>query len=87
MMADEMRLFESVLGRPSIDTPAAMIGLTGEVRDPVSGRAVDRKEALTAEYADRVFYFISAESRAQFLEDPERFLRGHPTNDVESAGA
>jgi trehalose synthase len=87
MMADEMRLFESVLGRPSIDTPAAMIGLSGEVRDPVSGRAVDREKALTVEYRDHRYYFISTESRAQFLEDPERFLRGHPTNDVESTSA
>jgi trehalose synthase len=86
MMADEMRLFESVLGKPSIDTPAAMIGLTGEIRDPVSGRAVDPEVAYTAEFGDRTYYFISAESREQFLEDPERFLRAHPNNNAESAG-
>lgn len=86
MMADEMRLFQSVLGRPSIETPAAMIGLTGEVRDPVSGRAVDPDVALTAEHEGRTYYFISAESRDQFLEDPERFRRAHPNNNSESAG-
>jgi trehalose synthase len=86
MMADEMRLFESVLGKPSIDTPAAMIGLTGEVRDPVSGRAVDPDVAYTAERGGRTYYFVSADSREQFLDDPERFLRGHPNNNAESAG-
>ncbi len=82
MMADELRLFVSVLGRPPRPSLASMVGLVGEVRDPVCGRAVDLKAALTAEYGGRTYYFVSAESRDQFLGDPERFRRAQPNDNA-----
>ena len=76
MIADELRLYTSVLGLKSPrKTPAAMMGLMDEVRDPVSGRAVDPAAAIPAEHDGKTYYFVSQESRDQFLEDPERFIR------------
>jgi len=76
MIADELRLYTSVLGLESPrKTPAAMMGLMDESRDPVSGRAVDPAVAIPAEYGGKTYYFVSQESRDQFLEDPELFIR------------
>ena len=79
MIADELRLYQSVMGirKPRL-TPAAMVGLVDEPRDPVCGRAVDPTIALVLEYAGRTYFFNSPECRQQFQEDPERYLRGHP---------
>jgi trehalose synthase len=76
MIADELRLYSSLLGhRPPRPTPAAMVGLMDEVRDPVCGRAVDPTEALSSVYDGTTYYFNSPECRDQFLADPERFIR------------
>jgi YHS domain-containing protein len=76
MIADELRLYTSILGLESPQkTPAAMMGLVDESRDPVSGRAVDPAVAIPAEHNGKTYYFVSQESRDQFLEDPERFSR------------
>ena len=77
MMADELRLYASVLGlaEPRRRSRASLVGLAGEVRDPVCGRAVDLADAITAEYGDRTYYFHSAACRNQFLADSDLFAR------------
>jgi Cu+-exporting ATPase len=52
-----------------------MMGLMDEVRDPVSGRGVDPATAVAAEHDGKTYYFVSKESRDQFLGDPELFIR------------
>jgi trehalose synthase len=75
LIADELRLYASVLGdRRPRTTPAAMVGLAGEVRDPVCGAAVDPEDSVTAVHRGKSYYFNSEECRRQFLEDPDRFL-------------
>jgi putative ABC transport system ATP-binding protein len=45
--------------------------------DPVCGMSVDRESApAQATYNGQVFYFCARGCRGEFLEDPERFLRG-----------
>ena len=79
MIADELRLYQSVLGmrRPRL-TPVATVGLVGEERDPVCGRGVDVATAIALVHQGRTYYFNSIECREQFRQDPERFVRGHP---------
>jgi trehalose synthase len=79
LIADELRLYSSVLGlQPEAAQPAAKAGLVEEERDPVCGRQVDRDKALSAMYNGRPHYFCSTTCRAQFLSQPERFLRAKP---------
>lgn len=79
MIADELRLYQSVLGmRQPRPTPAAMVGLVDEVRCPVCGRAVDPAGALTVMHQGRSYYCHGVECQEQFRQDPERFARGHP---------
>jgi trehalose synthase len=79
LIADELRLYTSVLGlRGPRRTPAAGIGLINEVRDPVCGRGVDPADALVVSHEGNSYYFHSVECRTQFLGDPERFIRAAP---------
>ena len=79
MIADELRLYQSVLGmRRPRPTPAAMAGLVDEARCPVCGRAVDADTAPTLTRDGRRYLFDGPECQERFREDPERFARGHP---------
>ena len=78
-IADELRLYQSVLGmRRPRPTPAAMAGLVDEARCPVCGRAVDADTAPTLTRDGRRYLFDGPECQERFREDPERFARGHP---------
>jgi trehalose synthase len=79
MIADELRLYQSVLGvrRPRL-TPAAMAGLADEERCLVCGRALDPAGALAVAHQGRNYYFHCIECQEQFQQDPDRFARGHP---------
>jgi trehalose synthase len=83
MIADELKLYASVLGLTSGgSSPVGTVGPTGEVLDPVCGRAVDPNESATTVYEGRTYYFNSAECLKQFLADPDRFLRAEPQSDT-----
>jgi trehalose synthase len=83
MIADELKLYASVLGLTSGgSSPVGTVGPTGEVLDPVCGRAVDPNESATTVYEGRTYYFNSAECLKQFLADPDRFLRAEPQGDT-----
>ncbi len=76
LIADELRLYASVLGElPQREQPVARVGLTGEARDPVCGMHVIARKAITAEHDGRVYYFCSSGCTKLFKEDPDRFLR------------
>jgi trehalose synthase len=78
LLADELRLYDVMLGHPP---PAhALIGEAGlgpERRDPVCGMRIDDpRHAPTAVTDGQAYPFCSHTCRREFLVDPERFLRG-----------
>ncbi|GIW07453.1 MAG: glycosyl transferase family 1 [Dehalococcoidia bacterium] len=76
LIADELRLYGSLLGTPSVAAaPAAKVGLAGELRDPVCGMQLDPSTALAIEHQGRRYAFCSEACRQQFTGAPERFLR------------
>lgn len=76
LIADELRLYGSVLGRqPTVNAPAARVGLTGEARDPVCGERVDSMSAPVAYRAGERYRFCSPACRDVFEVAPDRFPR------------
>ncbi len=81
LIADELRLAADLLGiRPPDVSPAAQVGLPGELRDPVCGRRLEAETALPADHAGETYHFCSAACRREFEDKPERFLRGAAPN-------
>lgn len=79
LIADELRLYASVLGElRQAEQPAAQVGLTGQTRDPVCGMHVVPAKAICAEHGGRLYYFCSSGCETLFKEDPSRFLRAAP---------
>ena len=75
LIADELRLYGALLGTRQPRTPVALVGLSGEERDPVCGMRLDPDESLEYEYTRRTYYFCSESCRQQFKAAPEYFLR------------
>jgi trehalose synthase len=75
LIADELRLYGSLLGRRLPYEPVAQAGLAGEDRDPVCGMRVDPHEALEYAHGGESYYFCSESCREQFKATPEYFLR------------
>ncbi|HEV7591038.1 MAG TPA: hypothetical protein VGO40_23210 [Longimicrobium sp.] len=46
-------------------------------RDPVTGVEVDKVTAIRVDHGDHVHYFVSEETRAEFLADPSRYHDAH----------
>ena len=49
--------------------------MTAMATDPVCGMSVDRGRAVTGEWDGRTWYFCSRGCKAEFLVDPESFVR------------
>jgi trehalose synthase len=75
LIADELRLYGSLLGRRQPYEPVAQAGLAGEERDPVCGMRVDPLVALEYAYGGASYHFCSESCREQFRVTPEYFLR------------
>jgi trehalose synthase len=75
LIADELRLYGSLLGTRQQYEPVAQAGLTGEERDPVCGMRVDPHKALEYQYRSESYHFCSESCREQFKATPEYFLR------------
>src|SRR5215208_6146088 len=75
LIADELRLYGSLLGRRLPHEPVAQAGLAGEERDPVCGMRVDPHKALQYQYRSESYHFCSESCREQFKATPEYFLR------------
>jgi trehalose synthase len=75
LIADELRLYGSLLGRRVPYEPVAQAGLAGEERDPVCGMRVDPHKALEYQYRSESYHFCSESCREQFKATPEYFLR------------
>ncbi|MFI5045978.1 MAG: glycosyltransferase [Acidimicrobiia bacterium] len=78
LIADELRLYHSVLGsRPAAST-APLVGLGRERRDPVCGMRVQGAGARRLEFDGRDHFFCSETCEQEFAAAPERFLRASP---------
>jgi trehalose synthase len=75
LIADELRLYGSLLGRRQPYEPVAQAGLAGEERDPVCGMRVAPLVALEYAYGGASYHFCSESCREQFRVTPEYFLR------------
>jgi trehalose synthase len=75
LIADELRLYGSLLGRRLPHEPVAQAGLAGEERDPVCGMRVDPHKALQYQYRSESYHFCSESCREQFKATPEKILR------------
>jgi trehalose synthase len=75
LIADELRLYGSLLGRRLPHEPVAQAGLVGEERDPVCGMRVDPHKALQYQYRSESYHFCSESCREQFKATPEKILR------------
>ncbi len=75
LLADELRLYASVLGTKARDAPGMLVGLSGEHRDPVCGMRIDGTRPRHLKYDGRDHYFCSRSCEEEFAADPDRFLR------------
>ena len=53
--------------------------------DPVCGMSVEREKVTTGEWGGRTFYFCSRGCKAEFMVDPETFVRAELPTPVASA--
>jgi trehalose synthase len=75
LIADDLRLYGSLLGMRQPCEPVAQAGLAGEERDPVCGMRIDPHKALEYVYRGEGYHFCSESCRGQFKATPEYFLR------------
>jgi trehalose synthase len=81
LLADELRLYAALLGRPAADgEPAAKVGLAGELRDPVCGMRLAPDKAITADHGGRLYAFCSQACLATFEAAPERVITSAPVS-------
>jgi trehalose synthase len=76
LIADELRLYASVLGtvQQAVE-PVAKVGFAGELRDPVCGMQVVPYRAIALEHGGHVYHFCGSGCAKLFKADPDRFLR------------
>jgi trehalose synthase len=75
LIADDLRLYGSLLRMQQPYEPVAQAGLAGEERDPVCGMRTDPHKALEYVYRGEGYHFCSESCRGQFKATPEYFLR------------
>ena len=75
LIADDLRLYGSLLGRRMPYKPVAQAGVAGEERYPVCRMRVDPHKALEYTYRGKSYHFCSESCREQFKATPEYFLR------------
>jgi trehalose synthase len=75
LIADELRLYASVLGSQPADVPGMLVGLGGEHRDPVCGMRIHAQTGRRLAFDRRDYFFCSESCEQEFAADPERFLR------------
>lgn len=47
-----------------------------ELKDPVSGEMTDNQSKFTLRYKDKTYYFINAQNRDKFSDNPQDYIRG-----------
>lgn len=80
LIADELRLYTSVLGSRPRDVPGLLAGFGDEHRDPVCGMRIDPARASHLEHGDQNYLFCSRSCMDEFAHDPDRFRRATRSN-------
>ena len=75
LIADELRLYASVLGSQAVEVPGMLVGLGGEHRDPVCGMRIHVRDGRRLAFDRHDYFFCSESCEHEFAADPERFLR------------
>ncbi len=75
LVADELRLYCSLLGGTLQRGPDVAAGLAGEDRDPVCGMRAAAGRGRTRALAGAMYWFCSSACEEEFARDPGRFLR------------
>jgi trehalose synthase len=75
LIADELRLYASLLGSENADVPAVAVGSGDDQRDPVCGMSIDPRHGRHLAFGRHDYYFCSESCEKQFASDPERFSR------------
>jgi trehalose synthase len=75
LIADELRLYTSLLGSESADDASTAVRVRGEPRDPVCGMRIEHNEGRHLSFGGHDYYFCAERCEQQFAVDPDRFLR------------
>ncbi|HLM16424.1 MAG TPA: glycosyltransferase [Acidimicrobiia bacterium] len=75
LIADELRLYASVLELGTVDDSGDAVGACGEQRDPVCGMSIVDGSGRHLSFSGSDFYFCGASCEQQFAADLERFSR------------
>lgn len=75
LIADELRLYASVLDSATADVASPEPGSRSEPRDPVCGMRIEDDQRRHLSFGGRDYYFCAERCEQQFAADPERFLR------------
>jgi trehalose synthase len=75
LIADELRLYASVLEAEAVAISGATVSVHHEQRDPVCGMRIDGNQSRHLSFGGRDHYFCAEGCEQQFAADPERFLR------------
>lgn len=75
LIADELRLYASILDVETAAATDTAVGMPGERRDPVCGMRIADGHGRHLSVGGRDFFFCAASCEQQFASDPERFLR------------
>ncbi len=75
LVADELRLYASLVGAPVGRGPAGMAGLGGEPRDPVCGMRLDTPPKAREVHLGHTYLFCSQTCAAEFRRAPSGFAR------------
>jgi trehalose synthase len=76
LLADELRLFASVLGADGAAASGTPVELHPQ-RDPVCGMSIENAHGRHLAFGRNDSYFCSEICEQQFAADPERFLRAN----------
>jgi trehalose synthase len=75
LIADELRLYASLLGSQPREAHGMLVGLGGEERDPVCGMRIESTTARHLAFDSHDYFFCSRSCEDEFARDPQRFLR------------
>ena len=84
LVADELRLYASLVGKPVGAGPPGTAGLEGEPRDPVCGMHLDSSTGHEEVHAGRSYFFCSKTCANEFRRAPGSFVRVRPVAGAQS---
>jgi trehalose synthase len=78
LIADELRLYSTLVNSEPRDPSGELVLSHNGERDPVCGMRVDESHARALQFDGESHFFCSRTCEEEFARDPERFLRAAP---------